>query len=162
MGRDLARAATSEVPGTAPPTTDFDGNLVAYEASQMHDGNPSTTWRTAGDATGQTVTITLKEPGVIYRVGLVNGYAKQVVNGAGLVDWYPLNRRITAVEWAFDDGTTVSQDLGEVRRMQAERIDPVTTRTVQLRILGVTAPGTGPLARDYTAISEVLLAGTRA
>jgi hypothetical protein len=46
--------------------------------------------------------------------------------------------------------------------MQSERIDPVTTRTVQLRILGVTAPGTGPLARDYTAISEVLLAGTRA
>ena len=58
-----------------------------------------------------------------------------------LVDWYPLNRRITSVEWVFDDGTTVGQDLREVRRMQGVRIDPVTTRTVQLRILGVTAPG---------------------
>jgi hypothetical protein len=51
--RELARGATFEVPGTAPPTTDFDGNLVAYEASQMGDGNPATAWRTAGDATGR-------------------------------------------------------------------------------------------------------------
>ena len=87
---DLARGATFEVPGTAPPTTDFDGNLVAYEASQMGDGNPATAWRTAGDATGGTITVTLTEPGVVTRVGLVNGYAKQVAG----VDWYPNNRRI--------------------------------------------------------------------
>ncbi len=79
------------------------------------------------------------------------------------VDWYPLNRRITPVLWVFDDGTTVGQDLGEVRRLQRVRIDPVTTRTVQLRIARRhRRPGPGPLGRDYTAISEVVLSGTRA
>ncbi len=38
----------------------------------------------------------------------------------------------------------------------------MTTRTVQLRIAGVTLPGAGALGRDYTAISEVVLSGTRA
>lgn len=159
---NVAVTARVEAPAPAPPTTDLDGTLVGYSAAQLVDGRPETCWRTGGDGSGTTITFILRRPTTLTRVGLVNGYAKQVANGAGLVDWYPLNRRITAVEWAFDDGTTLSQDLGEVRRMQAERIDPVTTRTVQLRILGVTAPGTGPLARDYTAISEVLLAGTRA
>lgn len=159
---NVAATARIEAPAAAPPTTDLDGTLVGYSAAQLVDGMPETCWRTAGDGSGTTIIFTLRRPTTLTRVGLVNGYAKQVANGAGLVDWYPLNRRITAVEWAFDDGTTVGQELGDVRRMQAERIDPVTTRTVQLRILGVTAPGTGPLARDYTAISEVLLAGTRA
>ena len=44
----------------------------------MLDGNPATAWRTAGDATGQSITITLPAPSVVSRVGLVNGYAKQV------------------------------------------------------------------------------------
>ncbi|WP_442940351.1 hypothetical protein [Nocardioides sp. B-3] len=96
------------------------------------------------------------------RVGLINGYAKQVPSGASLVDWYPNNRRITAVEWTFDDGTVVRQDLAEKTKLQRLTIDPVTTSTVQLRLLSVTAPGAGLLGRDYTAISDVLIAGTPA
>lgn len=159
---NVAASARLEAPEAAAATTDLDGSLVGYAAEQMVDGVPQTTWRTGGDATGATILFTLRRPTTLTRIGLVNGYAKQVPNGTTLVDWYPLNRRITSVEWVFDDGTTVPQDLREVRRLQAVRIDPVTTRTVQLRILAVTAPGTGPLGRDYTAISEVVLAGTRA
>ncbi len=156
--RELARGATFEVPGTAPPTTDFDGNLVAYEASQRGDGNPATAWRTAGDATGQTITVTLPEPGVVTRVGLVNGYAKKVAG----VDWYPNNRRILAVTWGFDDGSTIQQTFSERPAMQWLKVPPVETETVTLTIDAVTPPGSGNLGRDYTAISEVGVTGRRA
>lgn len=159
---NVAPTARVEAPAAAEATTDLDGTLVGYAASQLVDGTAETCWRVGGDASGATITFTLRRPTTLTRVGLVNGYAKRVPNGATLVDWYPLNRRVTAVEWVFDDGSTAAQDLREVRRMQVLRVEPVTTRTVQLRILGVTAPGPGPLGRDYTAISEVLLTGTRA
>ncbi|GAA5133370.1 hypothetical protein GCM10023339_68930 [Alloalcanivorax gelatiniphagus] len=155
---ELATGATFEVPGTGPPTTDFDGNLVAYEASQMADGNPTTTWRTEGDATGQTVTVTLPQPGVVTRVGLVNGYAKQVAG----VDWYPNNRRILAVTWGFDDGTSVEQTFAERPAMQRLKVPPVQTATLTITITSVTPPGAGNLGRDYTAISEVSVIGRQA
>ena len=154
----LATAATVAVPDTAPPTTDLDGNLVAYEASQMHDRNPSTTWRMAGDATGETITLTLAEPAVVQRVGLVNGYTKQVAG----VDWYPNNRRILAVTWTFEDGSSVDQALTERPGLQMLKVPPVETGTVTLEITSVTPPGSGNLGRDYTAISEVSVIGRRA
>ena len=155
---DLAEGASFAVPGTAPPTTDLDGNLVAYEASQMGDGNPATTWRIAGDATGQQVVVTLAEPGVVNRVGLVNGYAKQVAG----VDWYPNNRRILAVTWRFDDGTEVEQTFAERAAMQLLKVPPVETSSVTITLTSVTPPGSGSLGRDYTAISEVSIIGRRA
>jgi hypothetical protein len=156
--RELARGATFEVPGTAPPTTDFDGNLVAYEAGQMGDGIPATAWRTAGDATGETITVTLAEPGVVTRVGLINGYAKTVAG----VDWYPNNRRTVAVTWGFDDGTTIAQTFAERPGMQRLEVPPVETAAVTLTFAAVTPPGAGNLGRDYTAISEVSVTGRRA
>jgi hypothetical protein len=160
--RNVAPQARVVAPEPAPPTTDLDGTLVGYTAAQLVDGRPETCWRTVGDGSGTIITFTLPRPATVTRVGLINGYAKSVANGTGPVDWYPFNRRVTAVEWVFDDDTRVTQDLVEIRRMQAARIDPVTTRRVQLRILAVTQPGPGVLARDYTAISEVLIGGTRA
>lgn len=155
---ELATGATFAVPETAPPTTDLDGNLVAYEASQMHDGKPATAWRMAGDASGQTITITLAEPGVVYRVGLVNGYSKLVAG----VDWYPNNRRILSVTWGFEDGTTVDQTFAERPGLQRLKVPPVQTGTVTITITSVTPPGSGSLGRDYTAISEVSVIGRRA
>jgi hypothetical protein len=155
---DLAEGASFAVPGTAPPTTDLDGNLVAYDASQMGDGNPATTWRIAGDATGQQVVVTLAEPGVVTRVGLVNGYAKQVAG----VDWYPHNRRVLAVTWRFDDGTEVEQTFAERAAMQLLKVPPVETSSVTITLTSVSPPGGGSLGRDYTAISEVSLIGRRA
>lgn len=159
---DLTRRLEVSAPVAAAATTDLDGELVPYGPRRMLDATPATAWRTAGDATGQTITFTLAEPSTIRRVGLLNGYAKQVPSGTGLVDWYPNNRRITAVEWIFDDGTTVRQDLVEKPKLQRLTIDPVTTSTVQLRLLAITPPGTGVLGRDFTAISDVLVAGNRA
>jgi hypothetical protein len=155
---DLARGATFAVPGTAAPTTDLDGNLVAYEASQMGDGNPATAWRSEGDATGETITITLAQPSVVTRVGLVNGYAKQVAG----VDWYPNNRRVLAVTWGFDDGTTLEQTFAERPSMQRITVPPTETATVTITFNQVTPPGSGNLGRDYTAISEVTVMGRRA
>lgn len=154
----LATGGTFTVPDTAPPTTDFDGNLVAYEASQMNDGNLSTAWRMAGDATGQTITLALAEPAVIYRIGLVNGYSKQVAG----VDWYPNNRRILAVTWRFEDGSTIEQTFAERPGLQMLKVPPVQTATIDIEITSVTPPGTGNLGRDYTAISEVSVIGRRA
>ncbi len=159
---DVAPRARIEAPEPAPPTTDLDGTPVGFSAEQMVDGVPETSWRVSGDATGTVITFTLRRPTTLTSVGLVNGYARKVPDGSSLVDWYPLNRRITRVLWVFDDGSTVGHDLREVRRLQRVKIDPVTTRTVELRIATVTPPGAGPLGRDYTAISEVRLSGTPA
>lgn len=159
---NVAPTARIQAPPPAPPTTDLDGTQAAYVPAQLVDGTPATCWRVSGDATGTTITFTLGRPTTLTRVGLVNGYAKQVSDGAGVIDWYPNNRRITGVEWIFDDGTSVRQDLAEVSRLQRIRIASVTTQTVQLRILGVTAPGAGLLGRDYTAISEVVISGAPA
>ena len=155
---NMAAGATFAVPATAPPTTDLDGNLVAYEAGQMGDGLPSTAWRMAGDATGQSVTVTLARPAIISRVGLVNGYAKQVAG----VDWYPNNRRILAVTWGFEDGSSVEQTFAERPGVQQLKVPPVESRTVTITITSVTPPGSGSLGRDYTAISEVSIIGQRA
>jgi hypothetical protein len=159
---DLTSTLRVDAPRAAPPTSDLDGELVSYEAERMLDATPATAWRTPGDATGQTITFTLPEPSTIRRVGLLNGYAKQVQGNSGLVSWYPNNRRITAVEWVFDDGTVVRQDLVEKPKLQRLTINPITTATVQLRLLTVTRPGASTMGRDYTAISDVLVAGTPA
>lgn len=155
---EMATGGTFAVPDTAPPTTDFDGNLVAYEASQMNDGNLSTAWRMAGDATGQTITLTLAEPGVVHRLGIVNGYSKQVAG----VDWYPNNRRILTATWTFEDGSSLEQSFAERPGLQMLKVPPVQTSTIGIQITSVTPPGSGNLGRDYTAISEVSVIGRRA
>ncbi|TGN66142.1 zinc ribbon domain-containing protein [Nocardioides eburneiflavus] len=156
--RELAGTVTFDVPGTAPPTQDFDGSLVAYEAGQMGDGDPSTAWRIAGDATGQKITMTLPETAVIHRLGIVNGYAKNVAG----VAWYPNNRRILTATWQFADGSAIEQTFAERPGLQMMKVPPVATRTLSITINAVTPPGSGSLGRDYTAISEVSIIGQRA
>lgn len=153
---DVSRLAEATAPATAAPSRDVRGNAVRYDAANMLDGQPDTAWRMPGDGTGSEVVLRLDEPTTIVAVGLVNGYAK-VEPG---YDGYPANRRVTAVEWVFDDGTVVPQTLAEDRDLQGIEVDAVTTSTVTLRIVAVTEPALGPAGRDYTAISEVALAGT--
>jgi hypothetical protein len=99
----------------------------------------------------------------VSEVGLVNGYAKTASNASGTYDWYAGNRRTLRVEWAFDDGTVLGQDLRQTRRMQPLTLDePVVTERVTLRLVEVSPPGTGPASRDYTALSEVRLLGAPA
>ena len=154
--QDVARFATPSAPVTAKPNLDTQGNLVRYAATNMVDGVAQTCWRMPGDGTGVELTFTLAGPTELTEVGLINGYAKR----AGKFDWYAGNRRILSVEWVFDDGTVVPQSLSESRNLQTLEIDPVTTSTVVLRLVSVSAPGQGPSARNFTPISEVSLYGT--
>lgn len=160
---DLTGELTAYAPRTAEPSTDMDGSRVTFDADNMVDGEPSTAWRFEGDATDMVLTFGLPPSTFVKRVGLVNGYDKKVANAGRLIDWYPLHRRITKVEWVFDDGTTITQDLSDKRKLQRKTLDePVASEKVDLRILGVTGPGSGLLSRDYTAISEILIAGLTA
>lgn len=158
-GTDVARRATAEAPSTAPPNQDVDGKQVSYDASNMLDGVAATAWRTEGDAAGMELRFTLPEPTELVRVGIINGYAKKATDDQGrTVDWYRGNRRVTAVVWAFDDGTKVRQKLGEDPRLQTLDLPaPVTTTTVVLTLARVSAPGEGDAGRDFTAVSEVSL-----
>ena len=160
--RDVAATATADVPRTAPPNTDVNGNLVRYEARNLLDGVPTTCWRMPGDGTGSTITVTLAEPTTLSEVGIVNGYAKTSDDDGTLFDWYRGNRRVLAVEWTFDDGTKVSQSLEERRSLQTVEVGDVTTSTVTLRLVTVSAPGQGRSARNYTAISDLSFVGTPA
>ena len=156
----MASLATAIVPGTAPPNQDLQGNMVRYEARNMLDGVAETCWRMPGDGSGGEITFQLAEPTTLTSVGMINGYAKLATDAAGReLDWYHGNRRVLAVEWVFDDGTTVGQTLSDTDQMQTVDVS-VTTTTVQLRLLRVSAPGTGRARRDYTAISDVALVGT--
>jgi hypothetical protein len=105
------------------------------------------------------LTFRLDQPTRLTRVGLVNGYSKIAYAGGRPYDWYLGNRRVLSVAWIFDDGTTVSQQLGKDRAMQQIAIKPVTTGVVRLRITAVSPPGKGRAARNDTAISEVLMLG---
>jgi hypothetical protein len=156
---EVAGLAEASAPNNAPPGVDFSGQTVTYVPGNMVDGRADTTWRVPGNATGTELTFHLAQPTKLTEVGLINGYDKIAFSGGRQYDWYTGNRRILSVQWIFDDGTTVDQQLGTSRAMQTTPIDPVTTQTVRMRIVSVTPPGHGPAARNDTAVSEVSLKG---
>lgn len=153
-GINLASGASVRVPATAGPGRDVEGNQVLFDAENMLDGVPETAWRMAGSGQGKRIVVTLPVESRLRSVGLINGYAKSAED----VDWYAGNRRIERVEWVFDDGTTLTQDLDDDRGVQSVEVDVTTTKVV-LRLLEVSEPGRGPSYRDYTAISELSLVG---
>jgi hypothetical protein len=163
-GTDVAGDATASAPKSAPPNEDVDGQRTTYVAANMVDGKLDTAWRTPGAANGMTLTFTLAAKTTLTQVGLVNGYAKKSEDGSQSLDWYAGNRRVKAVVWGFADGTKVRQQLEDGdREVQLLDLDtPVTTSKVTLKIVRVTAPGTGPSARNFTAVSEVSLVGSPA
>lgn len=155
-GEDLAALATVDAPDPIRPGTDVDGGRVPYPATNMLDAARDTAYRLAGDATGTVIRFDLGGTRTVSAVGIVNGYAK--VDGG--TDWYPRNRRIQQVEWRFDDGTIVLQDLVDTPDLQAIQIAPEETGAVELRLVRVSAPGGGRSGKDTTAISDVLLLGS--
>ena len=156
---NVAGFSQATAPAHKAAGVDFAGRPVTYVAPNMVDGRNDTCWRTVGDATGMVLTFRLDQPTKLNRVGLVNGYSKIAYSNGRAFDWYLGNRRVLAVDWIFDDGTTVTQQLGTDRAMQQQRIKPVTTSVVRLKITSVSPPGKGRAARNDTAISEVLLLG---
>jgi hypothetical protein len=152
---DVLEPADVQVPETAPPSVDEGGGRVTFRAVHMLDADPRTSWRMSGNGTGAVITFTFDDPVTVTEVGMVNGYAKSDPPH----DWYAGNRRITAVAWVFDDGTEVTQDLGDDLALQSTPVAPVETTHIELRILEVTEPGEGPDGRDFTAISDVAIIG---
>lgn len=159
---DLAGRATARAPRSDADSVDIATGLpTTYEPANMLDGDPTTGWRVTGDATGDTLTFTFDEPVTLSAVGLVNGYAKTSVDGSGTeFDLYAGSRRVLEVEWVLDGGDPIPQTLVDGdREVQLLDVGAVEASTVELRLVGVSAPGTGPGARDKTAISEVALRG---
>ncbi len=156
---ELAPLASVTVPDTAPPNQDVSGNPVTYAGANMLDGVPETCWRVAGDGTGDTIVVTLPAETRLGSVGMINGYAKSAQDAQGReLDWYHGNRRVLSVEWSFDDGTSIVQNLDDTTEMQSVDVD-VTTKEITIRLAEVSAPGKGPAGRDYTAISELSFVG---
>ncbi|MDQ6524158.1 hypothetical protein RB608_11130 [Nocardioides sp. LHD-245] len=155
---DLTAAARAEVPATAPASRDRQNRPVTYDAANMLDGRPRTAWRMPGDGTGASLVFDLGQEVVLTEVGLVNGYAK--IDGAD--NWYLGNRRIRVVQWEFDDGTRITQELTDRRPLQPLEVDAVASTRVVLHLLEVTPPGQGPAGRDFTAISDVRFRGAPA
>ena len=133
--------------------------LVADRRGQLtHFGSSDPAVR-IGDGSGAEIVLTLPAETQLRSVGLINGYAKTARDARGReLDWYHGNRRIERVEWVFDDGTTIDQDLQDSTDLQSVDVD-VTTTTIRLRLVTVSSPGTGRAARDYTAISDVSVVG---
>lgn len=157
---DLAPHSKVTGPEPIPPGRDLGGDEVRYPATNVLDDDPETAYRMPGDASGATIVFTLPQETTVNQVGLVNGYAKMDTDDGRTVDWYAKNRRVLRVEWVFDDGTTVAQDLHEDPDLQAVDVDDVRTRRIELRLVEVSAPGAPPLSKDVTAISDVLIHGT--
>jgi hypothetical protein len=155
--RDLApEVRRIQVPGTAAASTDArTGAPVTFEAAHLTDGDTTTCWRVDGDASGGTITVTFRQPVTLTEVGLVNGYAKSYPG----YDGYKLNRRVLSVRWVFDDGTSVDQQLATDRRMQTVPVQAGETSHLRLEIVSVSPPGSGPLGKDFTPISELQLTG---
>lgn len=151
----VTRSISATVPAVAPANQDVDGNQVRYEARNMLDDVPATCWRMPGSGAGQEVVLDLAAVTVVSEVGLINGYAKT----AGDFDWYRGNRRLLAVEWVFDDGTAVPQQLAETRDLQTVEVPGIATKQIRLRMLEVSEPGRGRSARDFTAISDLAVVG---
>jgi hypothetical protein len=147
--------AAAQAPLTAPDGVDGAGNPTTYTAANMLDGDPATAWRAGGDETGIVLTFTLDQPRPITALALVNGYAK-VDSGTG-ADRYTQERRILGVSWAVGGQVYQEQLADGDRGLQGIRIPATQATTVRLRIDAVTEPGDPNF--DYTAISDVLIAG---
>jgi hypothetical protein len=130
---------------------DASGARVTYEPKFAVDGETDSAWRCPGDGVGETLVIDLGGSVRVAELGLVPGYAKtDAVDGT---DRYAENRRITAVHWRFDDGTTIDQRLDpdpELRDLQTMRIPVATTKRVAMEIVS-----SSDADRDSVAVSEL-------
>jgi hypothetical protein len=88
-------------------------------------------------------------------VGLIPGYDK--TDQCTGIDRYVQMRRIKKVRWSFDDNTTVEQTFTDERSSQAIAVSAISTRIV-VEILETTTQR----ELDYTAISDIRIAGTAA
>lgn len=144
----------------SPPSRDGGGNTVSYPPANVLDGMYDTAWRCDGDGVGQILEITFAGPVTVTGIGIVPGYAK--TDGFDNTDRYAQNRRISAVRYTFDGGTSVTGNLNSsatYRSLQLTAVPDVRTSRMTVTILN-TVPGEGmndQPAVNKMAISEVVV-----
>jgi hypothetical protein len=145
------------------PSQDAGGHPTSYEPALVLDGHADTAWRCDGDGVGQTLEIRFGQAVDVDRVGLIPGFAK--TDSSDGTDRYAQDRRIAAVQYTFDDGSTAVQrfdtDPGD-RSLQTMPVPRVRTARIDITILE-SVPGTpinGQPAVDKVAVSEVTFAGS--
>ncbi|MFC7447253.1 NADase-type glycan-binding domain-containing protein [Rhodococcus daqingensis] len=155
---------TGAVPTCAgyPPAVDSTGRKNSYEAPNATDGDLTTAWRCAGTK-GQVLSVSFACKLDLTSVGIDPGYDKKDVDGS---DRFVQNRKVTKVTWAFDDGTSVTQEVRPERGIQALEVDKAA-KTVTLTI-NETVDGqpvknaagqeSAPF-NDVTSVSEVRFTG---
>jgi hypothetical protein len=155
---------TGAVPTCAayPPAVDSTGRKNSYEAPNATDGDVTTAWRCAGTK-GQVLSVSFACKLDLTTVGIDPGYDKKDVDGS---DRFVQNRKVTKVTWAFDDGTSVVQEVRPERGIQALDVDKAA-KTVTLTI-NETVDGqpiknaagqeSAPF-NDVTSVSEVRFTG---
>lgn len=140
------------------PSQDRGGNPVTYEPAKAVDGLLDTAWRCDGDGAGQRLQISFPGRVTLTSIGMMPGYAK--IDPYDGTDRYVQNRRISAVDYTFDDGSTVRQSFdtsASARSVQAIALPDVSTSHVMITILGSVSGETtsGQQPFDKVAISEV-------
>jgi hypothetical protein len=146
---------SAEATSVAEPAQNGCGQSTSYDAAQLLDGDPSTAWRAVGAGKGIKITLTLPAAKRITEVGLIPGYDK--TDQCTGIDRYVQMRRIKKVRWSFDDNTSVEQTFTDERSSQAMAVTAVSTH-IFLEILETTTQR----ELDYTAISDIRIAGTAA
>ncbi|MCA1672871.1 MAG: discoidin domain-containing protein [Actinobacteria bacterium] len=150
--------ASASASCVSPSGNDAGGTTVTYGSEKAIDGLLDTAWRCVGDGVGQRLEISFPDRITLTSIGIVPGYAK--TDPYDGTDRYAQNRRISAVHYTFDDGSTVSQSFNisaSYRSIQTLALPNVSTSHVTITILssvsGETTGGQQP--RDNVAISEV-------
>lgn len=129
-----------------PRVSDGEGNTLSFAPGNALDDDPATSWACSGTAVGQQLVLTLPKGSRVTAVGLL---PTAMVGGVAI-------NRIHAVDWIFDDGTTVRQNVADPSSaVQVQSVPATTSRTVRLRLASVSS---GPA--DVTAVSSVVLTGS--
>jgi hypothetical protein len=137
------------------------GGRSDFFAGYLIDGDPQTGWGAAnGDGTGQSVTVDLGATYNLQEVGITPGYLKVAPRsdqGCSAVSAFRFNRRVSAVRYAFDDGTAVEQTLGTSEAFEMVQVS-ARTQFVTITILGTESWGSD----DDTIISDARFLGSPA
>lgn len=135
-------------------STDSCGAPTNYQPVNAVDSIRETAWMVSGDGVGAVFTIVFEEPSIVSEVGLVPGYDK--FDPCSGTDRFDALRRVTAVRWTFDDGTSIDQEVSPTRDWQSTSVDPPAVASrVAMTILSTTEPGAGRL--DHTPVSEIVV-----
>ncbi len=156
---DLLRTASVSASCQADPNHDAGGTPVTYEPQKAIDGRQDTAWRCDGDGVGQSLKISFQSEVTLTSIGIIPGYAKTDPHDG--TDRYAQNRRISAVRYTFDDGSTFDQTFDTSafsRSAQSRSLPGVSTKNVTITILG-SVPGETTGGQHMVAISEIIVSG---